>query len=127
ISELELRKRISQARVSEANSPFSKPFSTLFLQREVRYVPDIVKKPNTAANHTSQQIPVKVCVFGEGISHHASKVDMTEITSIMGWKGLLAARIGTPDIFAIPEVIKLVDAIDVYNTRFRVLIGVPRN
>jgi hypothetical protein len=66
-------------------------------------------------------------VGGEGFLHQLCEVDRTEQACAVGRQGLLAAGVGGVDLFAVGEVVELVDAVDEDHARFGVGVGCPHD
>ena len=103
---------VGEARDAKPDATLGLGFAFLFRERVARNVDDIVEQANRGAGQLGEQWLVERRIGLEGIDDEAGEVDRTQQACAVGRKHLLAARIAGADLFAMREIVEMVDPVD---------------
>ena len=72
----------------------------------------VVEHAREHLDDLAKLLPIETGVLAEGIAHETAEIDGAEETGTIGGQGLLAARVGRPDVLAEPVIVPLVNAVE---------------
>src|SRR5690606_17564691 len=118
---------ISQTCDAKPNASLGLSLKLLTLSREQADVENVVEESDTNACDFFQTIKIEVSIVSERLAHKPGKVDGTEVTVTIRRKRLLPTRVGSVNVFAIPEIVPLVHTVDENDPRLRIFKRGPND
>ena len=117
------QERVGKACDAEADAALVAGLLGLRGQWEVRGIDDIVHHAHRESHEIVEFGLVELGTRLEFVLHQLGEVDRPQQAGAIGRQRLLAAGVGGRDVFAIAEIVHLVDAVDEDHTRLSLLVG----
>src|SRR3974390_3219753 len=95
----------------------------LLRKRESRGVDHVVEKPHGDARRSLDAFEINPRLGGERRLYKARQIKRPQVTSAIRWERNFSAWIGGGELFSIPKIVEVINAINEQDTGLSVAVG----